>query len=161
MTLALKNNGPRMGMSPSTGIWIGSKKKEEAWKWVKYLGSADCQSVVASYGVVFPAINGMAEKAVEAQKKKGIDSSAFLAMSKEQTFLTPIGDNASQIDEIMRTSIESVLLGKQPFTGTTPYTWPVTAADAPRVGKSACEGAVYPLGYGLDATGKLLGPPAC
>ena len=37
-------------------------------------------------------------------------------MSKEQTFLTPIGDNASQIDEIMKASIESVLLGKQPAT---------------------------------------------
>ena len=39
---------------------------------------------------------------------------SFLAMSKEQTFLTPIGDNASQIDEIMKNGIESVLLGKQP-----------------------------------------------
>ena len=95
-------------------IWVGSKVKDDAWKWVKYLASADCQSVVASYGVVFPAINGMAEKAVEAQKKKGVDSSAFLTMSKEQTFLTPIGDNASQVDEIMKNGIESVLLGKQP-----------------------------------------------
>ena len=97
-------------------IWVGSKVKDDAWKWVKYLASADCQGVVASYGVVFPAITGMAEKAVEAQKKKGVDSSAFLAMSKEQTFLTPIGDNASQIDEIMKNAIDSTLLGKQPAT---------------------------------------------
>ena len=54
-----------------------------------------------------------------------------------------------------------VLLGDQPFVGTTPYTWPETPADAPRVGKSACDGAVYPVGYGLDATGTLLGPSAC
>jgi beta-glucosidase len=57
--------------------------------------------------------------------------------------------------------LADVLLGDKPFVGTTPYTWPKTAADAPRVGKAACDGAVYPLGYGLDATGKLLGPPAC
>jgi beta-glucosidase len=57
--------------------------------------------------------------------------------------------------------LADVLLGDQPFVGTTPYTWPKTAADAARVGKSACEGAVYPVGYGLDATGKLLGPAAC
>ena len=25
----------------------------------------------------------------------------------------------------------------------------------------ACDGAVYPLGYGLDAAGRLLGPPGC
>jgi beta-glucosidase len=57
--------------------------------------------------------------------------------------------------------LTDVLFGTKPFVGTTPYTWPKTAADAPRTGKSACAGAVYPLGYGLDATGKLLGPPAC
>ena len=54
-----------------------------------------------------------------------------------------------------------VLFGDKPFVGTTPYTWPKSPADAPRFGKSACEGAVYPVGYGLDATGALLGPAAC
>jgi beta-glucosidase len=57
--------------------------------------------------------------------------------------------------------LADVLLGAKPFVGTTPYTWPKTAGDAPRVGRSACDGAVYPVGYGLDATGKVLGPPAC
>ncbi|MEA2838651.1 MAG: beta-glucosidase [Bradyrhizobium sp.] len=57
--------------------------------------------------------------------------------------------------------LADVLLGDKPFVGTTPYTWPKTPADAPRVGKAACDGAVYPVGYGLDATGKLLGPAAC
>jgi beta-glucosidase len=59
------------------------------------------------------------------------------------------------------TGLADVLLGDRPFIGTTPYTWPKTPQDAPRVGKAPCDGAVYPLGYGLDATGKLLGPPAC
>ena len=36
-----------------------------------------------------------------------------------------------------------------------------TPEDAPRTGKDACEGAVFPLGYGLDAEGTLLGPAAC
>ena len=57
--------------------------------------------------------------------------------------------------------LADVLLGEKPFGGTTPYTWPKTPADAPRVGKGACDGAVYPVGYGLDATGALLGPGAC
>jgi beta-glucosidase len=59
------------------------------------------------------------------------------------------------------TGLADVLLGDQPFVGTTPYTLPKTPADAPRVGKSACDGAVYPVGYGLDTTGGLLGPAAC
>jgi beta-glucosidase len=57
--------------------------------------------------------------------------------------------------------LADVLLGDKPFTGVTPYTWPETAADAPRYGKTTCQGAVYPYGYGLDVTGKLLGPAAC
>ena len=57
--------------------------------------------------------------------------------------------------------LADVLFGDKPFVGTTPYTWPKTPADAPRVGKAACDGAVYPVGYGLDAAGKPLGPAAC
>ena len=93
-------------------IWVGSKVKEESWKWVKYLGSADCQNTVAGFGVVFPAVKGAAEKAVETQKKKGVDSSAFLTMAKEQTFLAPIADNGSQIDELMKNANETILYGK-------------------------------------------------
>jgi beta-glucosidase len=57
--------------------------------------------------------------------------------------------------------LADVLLGDKPFVGTTTYTWPKTPADAARSGKTACQGAVFPYGYGLDATGKILGPAAC
>jgi beta-glucosidase len=53
------------------------------------------------------------------------------------------------------------LLGATPFTATTPYTWPLTPSDAPRTGKGPCDGARYPLGYGLDASGGLLGSAPC
>jgi beta-glucosidase len=59
------------------------------------------------------------------------------------------------------TGLADVLLGDAPFTGTTPYTWPLTPADAARTGRSACDGAVYPVGYGLDAVAGPLGPAAC
>lgn len=57
--------------------------------------------------------------------------------------------------------VADALLGVVPFTATTPYTWPATAADAPRTGKGACDGAVFPAGFGLDITGRALGPAAC
>ncbi len=57
--------------------------------------------------------------------------------------------------------LADVLLGASPFTGTTPYTWPRTPDDAPRTGKKPCDGAVFPLGYGLTADGSPLGPAAC
>ena len=93
-------------------IWVGSKNKEEAWKWVKYLGSSECQSVVAGYGVVFPAIKGLAEKAIEVQKGKGVNTAAFLEMSKAHTFLAPIADNGSQVDQVMKTAVQTILMGK-------------------------------------------------
>ena len=92
-------------------IWVGSKNKEEAWKWVKYLGSPDCQNVVASYGVVVPAVKGLAEKAIEVQKGKGVNSSAFLDMANSTTFPAPIADNGSQVNEIMVSALQSVMMG--------------------------------------------------
>ena len=57
--------------------------------------------------------------------------------------------------------VGDVLFGDRPFTATTPYTWPLTPDDAPRTGKAACDGAAFPMGYGLDASGAPLGPAAC
>jgi beta-glucosidase len=57
--------------------------------------------------------------------------------------------------------IADVLFGDKPFGGTTPYAWPRTPADAPRTGKAPCDGAWFPAGFGLDSTGKLLGPKGC
>ena len=57
--------------------------------------------------------------------------------------------------------VVDTLLGATPFTATTPYTWPLTPSDAPRTGKGPCDGARYPLGYGLDVTGARLGSEAC
>jgi beta-glucosidase len=59
------------------------------------------------------------------------------------------------------TGVADVLLGDVPFSATTPYTWPRTPGDAPRTGKEPCDGAVFPLGYGLETTGAPLGPAAC
>lgn len=108
-------NGKRATMfnGLADSISMSSKHKEEAWQWVKYLGSADCQEVVASYGVVFPAVKGMAAKAVGVQKKKGVDSSAFLTMAQSQVFLMPIGDSGSEISEVLNGAMESILMGKQ------------------------------------------------
>ena len=80
-----------------------------------------------------------------------------------------LGDIVSKADAVVEAwlpgtegaGITDVLFGDVPFSGTTPYTWPATPADAARTGKGPCDGAVFPLGYGLDAAGALLGPAAC
>lgn len=103
--------GTRASMLNGTAdsIWIGSKVKEQAWQWVKYLASADCQRSVAQSGVVFPAARGTADIALQAHRQKGVDSSAFVTMSQSQTFLPPIADKAAQINEIIGGAIEASL----------------------------------------------------
>jgi multiple sugar transport system substrate-binding protein len=93
-------------------IWTGSKHKEEAWKWVKFLGSADAQKIVASYGVVFPAVKGTAEISEQAMDKKGADVAPFVQEATEQngTFLFPIADHAADVLRIMRVALDAILL---------------------------------------------------
>ena len=94
-------------------IWVGSKHREEAWQWVRWLASAECQGVVAARGAVFPAIDGLAEQVLQVHRAKGIDASAFLVMAKEQTFASPVSDKGAEITSLMKNAIESVLLGKR------------------------------------------------
>ena len=93
-------------------IWVGSKHKDEAWKWVKFLGSEEGQKIIAGYGVVFPAIKSDAELAEQVMSKKGVDASAFLAEATDPqgTFLFPIADHAADVLRITKIGLDSILL---------------------------------------------------
>ena len=103
--------------------------------------------------------------ALVAKMRPRVDTLVVVVLSGRPMLL----DDVSSADAVVAawlpgtegSGLADVLLGDKPFVGTTPYTWPKTPVDAPRVGKAACDGAVYPVGYGLDATGKILGPAAC
>ncbi|HET9650356.1 MAG TPA: sugar ABC transporter substrate-binding protein [Microlunatus sp.] len=94
-------------------IWVGSKNKPAAAKWVEYLGSAACQDVVGEKGVVFPAVKTSTDKAQAAFKAKNIDVNSFLIQVKDgTTFLFPITDHASEIQGIMNPAMDAVWTGK-------------------------------------------------
>ena len=95
-------------------IYVGSKHQEEAWEWVKFLASPECQNIVGEAAVVFPAIDSAVEKAVAAHSEKGADVSAFTieALDPAGTFLFPVTDNASEISTIMRQVEENIYLGE-------------------------------------------------
>jgi multiple sugar transport system substrate-binding protein len=95
-------------------IWVGSKKQKEAWQWLKYMGTAACQDVVGSYGVVFPAISSGVTKALATYKKRGLDVSAFTkeALAPGTTFLFPITDNGGEINNIMSAVLDQIFLGQ-------------------------------------------------
>ncbi|XVQ81780.1 ABC transporter substrate-binding protein [Microbispora siamensis] len=98
----------------SDAIFAGTPHKEEAWKWVKFLGSADCQDIVAGNAVVFPAIKTAGEKAAAAHQAKGRDVHAYLDPTKTPggTFLLPITDHGNEVSQIVQDAIQSVILGQ-------------------------------------------------
>jgi len=54
--------------------------------------------------------------------------------------------------------VADVLLGDYPFTGKLPYTWPRSNEQLPinennSAGKTGCEAALFPYGYGLGQAG--------
>lgn len=96
----------------SDGIWSGTKNPDAAWEWVKYLGSADCQDVIAESAVVFPAVKTSTEKATEAFAAKGWDITGFTTQVVDGTTkLLPIADNWSTVNDTMTAAIESYLQG--------------------------------------------------
>jgi len=95
-------------------IWVGSKHQKEAWEWVKFLASPECENIVGSTGVVFPAIQSAVEKSLAVRQDKGIDVSAFTteALDPNGTFLFPITDHGSEIQNIMGPTMDSIYLGQ-------------------------------------------------
>lgn len=101
-------------------IWTGSEHPDEAWEWVKFLASAECQTIVGESGVVFPAIPDAADISLQVRADAGIDVSAFTEQAAEDggTFLFPITDFGGEIATIMTETMDSIGLGE------------VTAAEA-------------------------------
>lgn len=94
-------------------ISAGTDNPEASWQWVKYLGSSACQDVVAAAAVVFPAIPAATDKAVAAMQAKGVDVTAFsVHITDKTTFLFPIADKKSKINDIMTPAMEAVMSGK-------------------------------------------------
>ncbi|MEV4888934.1 sugar ABC transporter substrate-binding protein [Nonomuraea sp. NPDC055795] len=96
-------------------IYAGTKHKDAAWKWVKFLGSTACQDIVAKAAVVFPAITSSSDKALQAHEAAGHDVKLFVdqANDKDGTFLLPVSDHADEINEIVGTAMEQVWLGEK------------------------------------------------
>jgi multiple sugar transport system substrate-binding protein len=108
--------GPKGSWSMYNGladaVWVGSRVKPQATKWVQFMASKDCQSIVGSEAVVFPAIRSEIPKAVAKHDKDGVDVSAFTSYVKSgNTVLYPITDKAPQINLIVQPTLEEFLNG--------------------------------------------------
>ncbi|WNI21464.1 sugar ABC transporter substrate-binding protein [Streptomyces sp. ITFR-16] len=98
----------------SDAIYTGTDHPDQAWQWVKYLGSTDCQDLVAKKAVVFPAISSSAKKALAAHQEAGRDVTAFTqqAADSRSLFNWPVTDHGDEIATAVKDAVYSVYLGK-------------------------------------------------
>ncbi|MEM9746139.1 MAG: sugar ABC transporter substrate-binding protein [Actinomycetota bacterium] len=108
-------NGGRASMfnGLADSITTASENPDEAWEWVKYLGSAECQDIIGAGGVVFPAIPSATALAEQAFADKGADVSAFtIHVDEGTTFLFPISIEGAEVQNIVGTAIDAVMRGE-------------------------------------------------
>jgi multiple sugar transport system substrate-binding protein len=94
-------------------IWAGGRHKDQAWKWMKFLASSDCQLTVGRSAIVFPAIPQAATEALQTREKQNIDVTAFTSyVDTKHTTLYPITNKAAQIQLLVGPVMERILLGR-------------------------------------------------
>ena len=88
---------------------------ENAAAWVTWLGSAEAQDIVASYGVVFPAVASSTDKAVKVLEETGLSTSAFTGhVERRSTFFFPLSYFGADITAIMTPAMEDVYSNRVP-----------------------------------------------
>jgi ABC-type glycerol-3-phosphate transport system substrate-binding protein len=79
-------DGKRAVLSNSNGnnIWAGTKNPQLAWKWVSYMGSAQCQTMAAEKnGSFFPSIPSAMDAMSTDLAKQGINLNVFTQYEKQ------------------------------------------------------------------------------
>jgi multiple sugar transport system substrate-binding protein len=93
-------------------IWTGTDNPAEAWEWVKFLGSRECQDLIGQQAVVFPAIPESTAIAQETHQAKGVDVSAYVDIATpDQTFLNPVTYHGSEVLSIVNAAFDKIFLG--------------------------------------------------
>lgn len=94
-------------------VWVGTEHPEESWKWVSYMGSTECQDIIAEQAVVFPAISSSSEKAMPAFEGLGFDPRAFSTHLEDGTTVSsPVVDRWAELDSIMNPAMAAVISGQ-------------------------------------------------
>ncbi len=94
-------------------ITKSAENPDAAWAWVKYMASPECQEVVGAGAVVFPAIPSATKIAQEAHAANGVNVEAFtIQVDEGTTFLFPITDSASRIEDAVGPVMQQILRGE-------------------------------------------------
>lgn len=96
-------------------IWSGTDHPDEAYQFVEYLASAECQDEVGAAGVIFPALKSGTQAALEARQELGYDSSAFVDLADAgETFLIPELQRSAEVNTAVQDAMQAIAQGADP-----------------------------------------------
>jgi len=121
-TLKVKSGGIKFATQPGAvggnksmfngladSINAKSTNQAESLKWVLFAGSAECQDIVASKHVVFPAIKTSTAKAFKAFKAAGVDIKGFTSVvDPKKTFIPPMAANQAAVSAALKPYFEKI-----------------------------------------------------
>ena len=117
-------NGKSVSLFNGLGDSIAKQSNniENASKWVAFLGTAEAQDIVASYGIVFPAIASSSQKAVEVFETTGLPTEPFTKHVKEgTTFFFPLTYFGTDVSAIMKPAADALWAERKPASTLTDY----------------------------------------
>jgi multiple sugar transport system substrate-binding protein len=121
-TLKVKSGGIKFATQPGAvggaksmfngladSINAKSTNQAESLKWVLFAGSAECQDIVASKAVVFPAIKTSTAKAFKAFKAAGVDIKGYTSVvDPKKTFIPPMAPNQAAVSAAVQPFFEKI-----------------------------------------------------
>jgi multiple sugar transport system substrate-binding protein len=110
-TLKVKSGGIKFATQP--GAAGGAKSMfnglADSLQWVLFAGSAECQDIVASKAVVFPAIKTSTAKAFKAFKAAGVDIKGYTSVvDPKKTFIPPMAPNQAAVSAAIQPYFEKI-----------------------------------------------------
>ncbi|MCU1527618.1 MAG: hypothetical protein JWP75_1381 [Frondihabitans sp.] len=113
-------SGPKGRISVINGLTDGivsnTKHPNEAWRLVKWLGSADSQRIMGGGGYIWPAIKSLDPLFQTYWKKKGVDVSPFLTEAQDHTVNFPVGTGMNEALNNVTTALGPTFLGTKSVT---------------------------------------------
>jgi multiple sugar transport system substrate-binding protein len=93
-------------------VWAGTSHPDEAYQFVEYLASAECQDSVGEAGLIFPALSSATQVALEAREELGYDSTAFVSVADAgDTFLVPVIERSAEVNTAVQDAMQSIAQG--------------------------------------------------
>ena len=87
-----------------------------------FLGTAEAQDIVASYGIVFPAISSSTERAVQVFEQMGLPTKPFTQhLEDRSTFFFPLTYFGADVAAIMKPATDDLWANRVPASTLTKY----------------------------------------